>query len=299
MPPQNPSQATTEPAVRWREWINLRTNLSWIYEGRVQPDYQRGNFSPDHMGAWLIKKGSALLRQEDKTVKAVAGDWLVPWPGFRYQEFSPDAEILSMRFRAVWPDNKPLFDRGLSVKFPAKDFPRLERLARETLRSARAIIPTEPIQLAQEAVPFERYITVNLMFMRWLAQFYAALCSLGIKPARVGVHDERIIAALQRLDSFALSERWSEGRLTRESGLGGSQFVRLFRQEMGETPKQYFDQRRRNYCREMLTGSDVPIKEVAFSLGFKRLSDFSAWFKHQFGLSPRNFRSQVLHSPHL
>jgi AraC-like DNA-binding protein len=96
-----------------------------------------------------------------------------------------------------------------------------------------------------------------------------------------------------------LSERLSESRLAKESGVGESQFVRLFRQEMGETPKQYFDQRRRNYCREMLTGSNVPIKEVAFTLGFSRLSDFSAWFKHHFGLSPRSFRAQVLHSPHL
>jgi AraC-like DNA-binding protein len=296
---RNPtSRVAQEPAVRWREWINLRTNLSWIYEGGVLPKFQRGNFSPDHMGAWLIKRGSVLLRQEGKTVNATAGEWLVPWPGFRYQEFSSDAEILSVRFRAAWPDNKPLFEKGLSLKFPAKDFPRLERLAREILRSAGAIIPTEPVELAQEAVPFERYIVVNMMFIRWLAQFYTALCSLGVKPARIGVHDERIIAALQRLDSVALSERLPEGWLAKESGLGGSQFVRLFRQEMDETPKQYFEQRRRNYCREMLTGSDVPIKELAFSLGFKRLSDFSAWFKNHFGLSPRNFRVQVLHSAH-
>lgn len=299
MPKKLNPDVVPEPAVRWREWINLRTNLAWIYEGGVLPKYQRGNFSPDHMGAWLIGRGSVLLRQEDKTVKAVAGEWLVPWPGFRYQEFSPDATILSIRFRAAWPDNKPLFDRGLSVKFPARDFPRLERLARETLRSAGNLIPTEPVQLAHEPVPFERYIMVNMMFMRWFAELYGALCSLGVKPARIGVHDERIIAALQRLDSVALSERLSEGWLARESGLGESQFVRLFRNEIGETPKQYFDQRRRNYCREMLTGSDVPIKEVAFSLGFKRLSDFSAWFKNHFGLSPRSFRNQVLHSPHL
>jgi AraC-like DNA-binding protein len=299
MAPKTSVLASDEPAVRWSEWINLQTNLSWIYEGGVLPQFQKGNFSPDHMGAWLIKRGSVGLRQEGKTVKAMAGEWLVPWPGFRYQEFSADAEILSVRFRATWPDNKPLFDRGLSVKFPAREFPRLERLAREILRSAHAIIPNEPVQRAQEAVPFERFATVNMMFLRWLAQFYAALCSLGVKPSRIGLHDERLIAALQRLDAFPLSERLSESRLAKEAGLGASQFVRLFRQEVGETPKQYFDHRRRNYCRAMLTGSDVPIKEVAFTLGFSRLSDFSAWFKNHFGLSPRSFRNQVLRSPHL
>ncbi len=298
MPPKDTSHASQEPAVRWREWVNLRTTLSWIYEGHVQPKFQRGSFSPDHMGAWLIKRGSVLLRQEDKTIEASAGDWLIPWPGFRYQEFSPDAEILSVRFRAAWPDNKPLFDRGLSVTFPAREFPRLERLAREILCSARTIIPGEPVHLAQEAVPFERYIVVNMMFMRWLGEFHTVLCRLGVRPARAGLRDERVIAALQRLDSLTLSHRLSEGRLAKESGLGESQLVRLFRHETGETPKQYFDQRRRNYCREMLTASDVPIKEVAFALGFKRLSDFSAWCKRHFGLSPRRVRAEVLRSPH-
>lgn len=291
-----PQSASVEPSVRWREWINLRTNLSWIYEGPVPAAFLNGNFSPDHMGAWLIRRGTVLLRQEGKVVTAGAGEWLVPWPGYRYQEFSKGAEILSVRFRAAWPDGKALFDRGLSVKFAGERFPRLEKLARALLRSARSIIPNDPVQLAQEAVPFERYIGVNLMFMRWLGEFYSTLCALGVKPARVGVHDERIVAALQELDAVALSERLREARLAQEAGLGVSQFVRLFRQELGETPKQYFDQRRRNYCREMLTGSAVPIKEVAFSLGFRRLSDFSAWFKGHFGLSPRNFRAQVQRS---
>lgn len=293
-----PRPAASEPLVRWREWTNLRTNLSWTYEGRVLPSYQRGNFSPDHLGAWLIQRGSVLLRQEGKTVTAIAGEWLVPWPGYRYQEFSHDAEILSVRFRAAWPDGKALFDRGLSVKFPAREYPQLERLAKDLVRTTRPIIPTDPVELAQEAVPFERFIVVNMMFLRWLGQFYTALCSLGVKPARIGVHDERIIVALQKLDVVPLSERLREARLAKEAGLGVSQFVRLFRHEMDETPKQYFDQRRRNYCREMLTGSAVPIKEVAFSLGFRRLSDFSAWFKGHFGLSPRSFRTKVLHSPH-
>src|SRR5690606_1325695 len=161
MPQKKGSGSAVEPAVRWREWLNLRANMSWIYEGCVLPQHQRGNFSPDHMGDWLIQRGRAELQQADKTVRAEAGEWLIPWPGYRYQEFSSDAVILSVRFRAAWPDNKPLFDRGLSIKFAASDHPRLERLARETLRSARSVIPDDPVELAREAVPFERYITVN------------------------------------------------------------------------------------------------------------------------------------------
>jgi hypothetical protein len=52
--------------LEWSEWMNLRTNLSWIYEGGVLPKHQRGNFSPEHMGAWLIKRGTVFLREETR-----------------------------------------------------------------------------------------------------------------------------------------------------------------------------------------------------------------------------------------
>ena len=290
------SPTRPEPHVRWREWITLRANLSWIYAGRVPASNRRGHWWPDHMGAWLIRRGRVLLRQEGegKTVIARAGEWLVPWPGYRYQEFSDDAEILSVRFRAAWPDGKPLFDRGLSVKFPGRDFPRLETAAESLLQTATPVIPADPIQLAEATVAFEQFIAVNTAFLQWLGVFYASLCSVGVKPSRIGIHDERIIATLQKLDAMPCSEKLREARLATDAGLGVSQFVRLFRHELGETPKQYFEQRRRAYCQEMLTTSAVPIKEVAYSLGFRRLSDFSAWFKHHHGLSPRPFRQQAL-----
>ena len=119
------------------------------------------------------------------------------------------------------------------------------------------------------------------------------MCALGLQPSRLGIRDERILAALQRLDGLPYAEKLVESRLAGEFGLGVSQFVRLFRQELGETPKQYFGQRRRDYARQMLGGSAVPIKEVALNLGFGRLSDFSAWFKKYFEMAPREFRRQV------
>lgn len=288
-----------DPPVRWHEWAKLRVGLLWIYDAPVAVANRRGRYTPQHLGAWLLKKGRATLRQEGKTVVAHAGEWLVPWPGYRYQEFSDDAEIISVRFRADWPDGKPLFDRGLSVKFPAREHPELARRAHTLLDAARPVIPANPTQLAQAPVAFDDFIEVHRAFMSWLGVFYATLCGLGVKPSRIGIHDERIVAALHTLDSVALSERLLESRLAGEAGLGVSQFVRLFRHELGETPKQYFDQRRRAYCREMIAGTPVPIKEVAYTLGFKRLSDFSAWFKAAHGMSPRRFREEVRQSTHV
>jgi len=287
----------TEPLVRWREWVCLQHNLSWIYEGPVAASNRHGYYSPDHMGAWLVRRGQVTLKQPDRTVVAKAGEWLIPWPGFRQQDFSDDAVILSVRFHAAWPDGKPFFERGLSVTFPAREHPELEDAAMLLLRAAGPSLPTDPTQLASNPVPFARFLKVQEAMIRWLGVFYAVLVGRGLHPSRVGIRDERIVAALQRLDALPFSERCREGALAAEFGLGVSQFVRLFRQELGETPKQYFDQRRRDYCRQMLVSSAVPIKEISYNLGFERLSDFSAWFKKHYKLSPRQFRQQATATP--
>jgi AraC-like DNA-binding protein len=291
--PEKTSPPTGALYVRWREWSGLKTNLAWIYEGELFGTNRRGKWHPDHMAAWLIKRGSVTLRQEGKATTASAGEWMVPWPGYRYQEFSDDARILSVRFQAAWPDGKPLFERGLSIKFPAARFPRLEIVARQLLETARPVIPGDPVQLSTASIPFDNFLEVKVVTLRWLSEIYNTLCALGLRPSRLGICDERIVSALQRLDQLALSQKLAEGRLASEFGLSVSQFVRLFRQELGETPKQYFDQRRRYYCHQMLAGTAVPIKEIAYNLGFTRLSDFSTWFRKHCGIAPRRFREEA------
>jgi AraC-like DNA-binding protein len=281
------------PAASWREWMNLRTNLAWVMEGPVSPENRRGHYNADHLGAWLIRKGRVTLRQPGRVVSAVAGEWLIPWPGSRYQEFSDDAEILSVRFNAHWPDGKPLFELGLSTVFKAADFPNLEKLARILFLSSQQVIPNNRDGISTATIPFESFFEVKVALLKWVNEFWRTLRALGLRPTRVGIRDERIVKTLQTLDILPLSAHLRESTLASESGLGVSQFVRIFRDELGETPKQYFDHRRQEYCRQMLANSSVQIKEIAYNLGFTRLSDFSAWVKHQFKLSPRAFRQGV------
>lgn len=286
----------SEPRLgaRWREWMNLRTNLVWIYEGSIPSYSRKGSFHPDHLAAWLLLNGTAELRQEDRVTTAKAGEWLIPWPGQRGQTFSDDAAILSVRFQWEWPDGYPLFSRGLSIAFPREDHPELETAARELLQATRDLLPSDPVTLSHVQLEFPAFIAAKSCFFRWLAAFYNVMVERGLRPSRIGIADERIAAAVQRLDTRPLSDRVLEEDLAREIGLGVSQFVRLFREETGVTPKRYFDERRRIFCRRMLLNTAVPIKEVAYDLGFRRLSDFSAWFKDAHGASPRQFRTKAV-----
>jgi AraC-like DNA-binding protein len=280
----------------WSHWMNVRSNLYWIYDGPVSPVGRYGKFREGVLSAWLLRRGTVTVEHNGQQISAVAGEWLVPWPGLRHQEFSKDASLLSVRFQAAWPDGELLFSKGLSMVFPARYHPDLESSATRLLEVVENHIPDSSVDLAAVALGMDEFLHAKAALLEFLAVFYRVMCAIGLQPARIGLRDERVIAALQHLDGLELSSRVKENDLALGAGLSGSQFTRLFREEIGSTPKQYFERRRLDYAEQMLAGTAVPIKEICYDLGFTRLSDFSAWCKNHFGTSPRSFRSL---SPHL
>jgi AraC-like DNA-binding protein len=276
--------------------MNVRSNLFWIYDGPVSPMGRSGKFREGVLSAWLLRRGSVVVEHDGQRISASAGEWLVPWPGLRYQEFSRDASLLSIRFQAAWPDGQLLFSKGLSVAFPARYHPDLESSAVDLLEVVKSHIPKSEIDLAAVTLGMDEFLHAKAAMLEFLAVFYRVMCAIGLQPARIGLRDERVIAALQYLDSLGLEARIKESDLAFGAGLSASQFTRLFRQEVGSTPKQYFERRRLDFAEKMLAGTSVPIKEICYSLGFTRLSDFSAWCTNHFGVSPRSLRCL---SPHL
>ena len=280
----------------WSHWMNVRSNLFWIYDGPVSPVGRCGKFREGVLSAWLLRRGSVTVEHDGQRISAAAGEWLVPWPGLRYQEFSRDASLLSVRFQASWPDGQLLFSRGLSVAFPARYHPDLEASATRLLDVARSHIPKSSVDLAAVSLGMDEFLHAKAAMLEFLAVFYRVMCAIGLQPARIGLRDERVIGALQYLDALDLASRVKESELAVGAGLSASQFTRLFREEVGSTPKQYFERRRLDFAEKMLAGTSVPIKEICYDLGFTRLSDFSAWCKNHFEASPRSFRAL---SPHL
>lgn len=268
----------------------MRADLAFIYEGGVAEAFRDCPSRPDFLGAWLVQAGEAKVTQDGRTVRATAGEWIVMRQAAGRQVFSADARILSIRFQAEWPDRKPFFELGLSTVLPAAGFPELEERGRALLAAVRGTAPTTPVDLRVNPVALETFITIKLRFWEWLAAMIHALDEVGIHPTRTTLKDERMVEVVHQLDRLPLSTHLREDDLAKGVGLQVGQFVRVFRREVGTTPKRYFDERRRDACRRLLSGTDTPIKEIALELGYLRLSDFSAWFSAHQGMSPREFR---------
>lgn len=75
------------------------------------------------------------------------------------------------------------------------------------------------------------------------------------------------------------------------SNLSTCQFIREFKSVTSMTPMKYIEQIRMVQARELLSGTDLAIGEIARMTGYKDQFYFSRVFKKNIGLSPRNFRN--------
>lgn len=279
--------------TRYQDWMALQCNLIWIYEGTIPAVGGGGALFPESCVAWLVIEGGLTVSYGGQTITAGPDTWVIPRPGVRQQHFEPNTRLLSIRFRAHWPDGRPLFDEGLGVAFPRSRNPKLEEAARVLLKPTRTHFRTDdPTLLGLLDFSIDAFMEIKVALLRFVQCFSETLVDLGLKPTRLGTRDERVLHALARLDLQPLRNKLREGDLAGQVGLGTSQFVRLFRTEMGMTPQKYIELRRKETCKRMLINSPTPLKQIAYDLGFAHHSDFSSWFKKTYGMSPRTFRSR-------
>lgn len=67
-------------------------------------------------------------------------------------------------------------------------------------------------------------------------------------------------------------------------------FVRTFKQATGYAPHQYIVNRRVERARRLLAETELPVAQVALSVGFQNQSHFTKVFRRATGATPRTFR---------
>jgi AraC-like DNA-binding protein len=89
-----------------------------------------------------------------------------------------------------------------------------------------------------------------------------------------------------------------EGALSQEDiakrlGLGYSWYRRMFKEYTGVSPAQYQLQQKLMKVKELLTTTDKNISEIAYSLHFENVCQFSTFFKKKEGITPSEFRKRA------
>ncbi|HBT85282.1 MAG TPA: AraC family transcriptional regulator [Porphyromonadaceae bacterium] len=75
--------------------------------------------------------------------------------------------------------------------------------------------------------------------------------------------------------------------------LSKDHFIRLFKNDLQETPTQYIIQRKIERAQLMLITSDLLIKDIAYELSFENVYYFNRLFKKATGFTPSDYRKRV------
>jgi AraC-like DNA-binding protein len=232
--------------------------------------------------------------ENGKEVSARRGEWLFLPGGVREQDFSGDARIFSICWRAFWPDGRNLFDHGLPVALSASDHPGLETTAlelfgyhRDNLTAPQNFLPRSK---GGATLTLKAYLKVETLLIQWLEQVADALEACGVAPATHEIPDERVLLALELLEKDPLRKRIGVADVAKAVGLSVSQLDRLFLRHVGHTPKAHLQARKLSQARSLLNEEDLTMKEISYRLGFASPNAFYNWFKKETGQSPSSVR---------
>ena len=102
---------------------------------------------------------------------------------------------------------------------------------------------------------------------------------------RYGVHDDRLTAALELMESHP-GEPLKRSETARRIGLSTRQLDRLFSGKLGASYADHYRRIRLERARDLLRQSAVPITEIALGCGFSSASHFSRAYREAFGVTP-------------
>jgi AraC family transcriptional regulator of adaptative response / DNA-3-methyladenine glycosylase II len=82
----------------------------------------------------------------------------------------------------------------------------------------------------------------------------------------------------------------NEGQFAERLGLSARHLRRLFKEEIGQTPKQIADNNRLNFARRLIAETEMPLVTVARTAGFASLRRFNEAFQRRFRRAPSQSR---------
>ena len=110
----------------------------------------------------------------------------------------------------------------------------------------------------------------------------------GLGSARLRKIKEFVDAKME--DDLSLDE------MAQSVGLSTAHFARMFRKSTGQTPHQFVLRQRLERARVMLRAADSRVLDVAVACGFKTQQHFAQVFRDVWGVSPTEYRQDLVGS---
>ncbi len=294
MPNKQVSRQHADVAGTTSLWDGISVSLVRFFEG--PPIGKYGTFDGIVFTAYKLLAGTALIEKGGVSVSPGRGDWIMCLPGKRFQDFSGSARIISVHLQVESPTNAACWSGVpvLTVKSRTKGCAALDESVKTLRRSTllKQIEDSGRISPQGVSADLPEALELQINLMSFFQKLTTLLEPMGMHYSAPLIRDRRVRESRQRLTSASFREGFDRTLLAKAYNLSPTQLDRLWRDELEQTPFQFWNHRRLEAACVHLQGDALSIKEIAFELGFVQLSQFSSWFRLAMKESPRGFRQR-------
>lgn len=138
------------------------------------------------------------------------------------------------------------------------------------------------VRLNRERPLFDRLESAGIIY-QLLSRF------VKYSKPKFQTSDPRIQSAVKSINS-TVSDSVRIDTLSQNAGMSVDHFIRIFKNELGYTPAQFIIEKKMMRARLKIATEMMPIKEVAYALGYDDVSYFSRIFKKNVGVTPKQYR---------
>lgn len=240
-------------------------------------------YRPGGADCWLVEyteKGGIEIRYENGT-RIFEGNVIICFPPMVEHNYTISSRRnhywITFAVKAEWQNLMDWQRLPSGVRFL--------KLENEDIKEKVAGAFSRMVKLKKSIHPKKWELTLNLFESILLWLYTEAPMSA----------EERIDTRIQAAIEYCLNNSMKRIDLTDVAAychLSKSRFSHLFREEMGCSPTQYFENYRMQLAGEELIISDSPIASIAYIFGYDDPLYFSRIFKKHTGLSPQKYRSQ-------
>jgi len=244
-----------------------------IDKGRVLDEYQMlyliegdGVLSSEHVKEMPIKSGDIFLifPGEWHTYHPLPGtSWKSYWIGYKGRNMDD-----RLRYKFLSPD-KPVYHVGFSSDIVS--------------------LYDSAIKAAKEEAAYSQQLLAGIV-NNLLGHMYAL--ERNIELNRKGGYAEMISKAQLRIRE-GVESKITVQEIAAELGSSYSNFRKLFKEYTGSSPALYQQVLKLQRAKELLSTTDMSIKEIAYRLNFDSPDYFSSKFKIKVGCKPSEFREQT------
>ena len=278
-------QAIQLPADIWR---SLRCEWLWVYRGPVP---QCGVWSaeiPVPVGVFFVERGEVRIRADGKETLVPRGQAFFSSPRLRRHWFAPNTCLLSVGFRSQWPDGASLFRNALNFAAEAAELRQATRRLFASIHGTQKVVTyRQAIEAATHSA--SEWAAREAAFAAWFVVWMETLQELGVQPEpQMRARRRRVDQLVAWLQALPLDQ--TTPSLPPDFPIGSRRAEQLMQQQFGSGLRTFMERRRLDVARERIVADQDTLKEIAFALGFRHASHFTAWFRRHTGVSPSEYR---------